>query len=168
MAAEILVLNASYEPHQITNFRKAMKLLVKGRAKIHRKNKSSQTFNTAKQSMDRPSVIILEQFVKYTHLPVAYSKANVIHRDRHICQYCGAHGANTVDHIFPQSKGGENSWENTVACCKKCNGDKGDMSLEEFEQLTGKTLKRMPRRPHRVLFMKKGRIPSEWEEFFYY
>ena len=41
------------------------------------------------------------------------------------CAYCGSEKEITLDHIVPQTKGGSNHTTNLLACCKKCNGDKG-------------------------------------------
>lgn len=37
----------------------------------------------------------------------------------------------TLEHVVPISKGGENSYENCVAACKKCNNGRGDSDLDE-------------------------------------
>jgi hypothetical protein len=46
----------------------------------------------------------------------------------HICFYCNEYVGEkyTLDHITPVSKGGENSIENIVPCCKSCNSSKKD------------------------------------------
>jgi hypothetical protein len=58
----------------------------------------------------------------------------IIQRDKNICFYCGKFG-DTVDHVIPISKGGEESLENMACCCKKCNQTKGDKSLDEFMKI---------------------------------
>ena len=53
------------------------------------------------------------------------------------CAYCGKKVTLekiTRDHIVPKSKGGGNTVENILPSCKKCNGTKGDTSLEEFRK----------------------------------
>ena len=44
------------------------------------------------------------------------------------CQWCGIellrHQA-TTDHVHPLFWGGDNSWENLVVSCERCNQDKG-------------------------------------------
>lgn len=47
------------------------------------------------------------------------------------CVYCGK-PANTVDHIIPKSKGGQDTDWNLVPSCKSCNSSKKDKSLAEF------------------------------------
>ncbi|HET9517230.1 MAG TPA: HNH endonuclease, partial [Actinoplanes sp.] len=54
----------------------------------------------------------------------------VLARDRRTCAYCGGH-ATTIDHVLPRSRGGANSWTNTVAACERCNGRKGDRTPAE-------------------------------------
>jgi 5-methylcytosine-specific restriction endonuclease McrA len=38
----------------------------------------------------------------------------------------------TTDHLTPKSRGGRSILENVVACHRKCNDDKKDMTLEEY------------------------------------
>ncbi|KPJ57837.1 MAG: hypothetical protein AMS15_09565, partial [Planctomycetes bacterium DG_23] len=55
-------------------------------------------------------------------------KLEVFERDEFRCRYCGARLSlytATVDHITPLSKGGDNSLENLVTSCMKCNAKKG-------------------------------------------
>jgi 5-methylcytosine-specific restriction endonuclease McrA len=54
----------------------------------------------------------------------------VIARDSERCGYCTAR-ATTVDHILPRSRGGRNTWRNTVAACGPCNQRKGDRTPAE-------------------------------------
>lgn len=60
------------------------------------------------------------------------------------CWYCGSainpfsrYGF-TSDHLIPISLGGEDSIDNLVPCCKKCNSSKGIKSLEEFRATMAK------------------------------
>ena len=47
---------------------------------------------------------------------------------------------------MPQSRGGRDTWENTVACCTKCNGKKGSRLPEE----AGMVLRFQPTVPMRI------------------
>lgn len=38
-----------------------------------------------------------------------------------------------MDHVIPRSKGGEHSWLNVVAACRKCNAKKGNSFLDELD-----------------------------------
>lgn len=46
-------------------------------------------------------------------------------RDNFTCQHCGSRKNLTIDHIFPESRGGEMTMENAQTLCKTCNSRKG-------------------------------------------
>jgi 5-methylcytosine-specific restriction endonuclease McrA len=60
-----------------------------------------------------------------------WSKKGVLTRDNYVCSYCGQYG-DTVDHVLPVAKGGDNTWENTCCACRSCNTRKGDMDWRDF------------------------------------
>ena len=95
-----------------------------------------------------PLVLRLVRYVKtnflYNRAP-GWTKRGVLKRDRHTCAYCGAH-ATTVDHLVPQSRGGPNSWLNTVAACSPCNLAKANNTPVE----AGMALRRKPYAPSRA------------------
>ena len=43
----------------------------------------------------------------------------------HKCAYCGSEEDLTLDHVTPQSKGGPDTTDNVVCCCRSCNHSKG-------------------------------------------
>jgi hypothetical protein len=59
------------------------------------------------------------------------TRKRILIRDRYTCQYCGAKGANTVDHKLPRSMGGGDEDSNLVACCSLCQNatDRSDTKL---------------------------------------
>jgi 5-methylcytosine-specific restriction endonuclease McrA len=61
---------------------------------------------------------------------LAWSRAGVFARDDCRCGYCGQ-TATTIDHVLPRSRGGRNTWLNTVAACGGCNQRKGDRTPAE-------------------------------------
>jgi len=67
-----------------------------------------------------PSVVVLKDYVR-PRKEVAFTRFNLFLRDGFECQYCGAKGELTFDHVIPRSKGGITSWENGVAACALCN-----------------------------------------------
>ena len=118
MQEPVLVLNATYEPINVTAVRRAMVLMLKGVAQAEELH-SSEVHSSAK-SHRVPSVIRL---LAYRHIPQqsrALSRKNILLRDRNTCQFCGRifPGSElTLDHVVPRSRGGRSSWENLVACC---------------------------------------------------
>lgn len=55
----------------------------------------------------------------------------VMARDHFICAYCGGF-ANTVDHVYPRSRGGNaTSMRNLVAACSTCNAAKGALRVTD-------------------------------------
>lgn len=64
----------------------------------------------------------------------AVSSALIFRRDRHLCAYCGQkfrESELTKDHIYPVSRGGEDTFTNLISSCKVCNGRKDNKTPEE-------------------------------------
>ena len=47
------------------------------------------------------------------------------------CIYCGCE-SESIDHLIPQSKGGESITSNCVPCCLSCNGKKSNNEVLEW------------------------------------
>lgn len=58
-------------------------------------------------------------------------RAKVIARDNGICQYCGEPG-NEADHIVSRKRGGDDSIDNLVCACRRCNNRKSSSELSVF------------------------------------
>jgi uncharacterized protein YbaR (Trm112 family) len=59
----------------------------------------------------------------------------IFERDNYTCFYCGERGGKLeADHIKPFSKGGTNDLENLTTSCRRCNRQKKDKTVEEFEE----------------------------------
>ena len=82
---QVLVLNASYEPLNITSWRRATVMLLKGKAE----GLEHATDQLLRPGLNRPTVIRLRQFVRVPFRPLPLTRRNVFHRDGHRCQYCG-------------------------------------------------------------------------------
>ncbi len=63
----------------------------------------------------------------------------------------------------PKSRGGQDSWENLVACCLACNNEKGDRTPQEM----GWRLRFRPKIPHGSSWVVRGieRPQAEWDEY---
>lgn len=158
---KVLVLNASYEPLNITSWRRAVVLLLK--------EKAEQVEHNGKvlyASFPLPTVIRLRHYVQVPYKDIPLTRRNVLHRDSHTCQYCGYKDDLTIDHIIPRSKGGGDAWENVITACVRCNIKKGNRSPKE----AGMQLSSMPRRPHSSLHFEiskhlRGGINEEWRKY---
>lgn len=116
-----------------------------------------------------PSVIVLKDYVR-PQKRVTFTRFNLFLRDEFCCQYCGACGELTFDHVVPRASGGRTSWENVVAACGRCNLQKGARSLRR----SGLSLTEKPRRPEAQELNNKGRkfppgyLHDSWQDFLYW
>jgi 5-methylcytosine-specific restriction endonuclease McrA len=155
-----LVLNATYEPLCVVPWRRAICLVLAGKADVILEDGE---IHTERVVMPAPSVVRLRYVVKVPfHRRASLSRRAIFARDEHRCQYCGNH-ADSLDHVVPRSKGGPHTWENVVAACRPCNARKRDRSPEE----SGMRLARRPATPshHGWIALTAGRVPDEWEPF---
>lgn len=71
---------------------------------------------------------------KEYHREPVLERVVLFERDRYVCAYCGEHYRYddlSMDHIYPQARGGRWSWMNLVTACKPCNARKDDRTPEE-------------------------------------
>ena len=137
------MLNASYEPLNITGWRRAVILMLKGKAEQIEHNGKYLY-----RDFPLPTVIRLRQYVTVPYREIPLTRRNILNRDNHSCQYCGYTGSDlTLDHVIPRSRGGVDSWENLTTACMRCNVKKGSRSPKEANLL----LRNQPRRPHSSL-----------------
>ena len=125
-----LVLNATYEPLCVVSVRRATILVLSAKAVCVADGEG--VLHSARYALPVPSVVRLTRFVRVpfrTH--VGLSRRAVFARDGWRCAYCGGL-AETIDHVFPRSRGGGHVWENVVAACAKCNHSKGDRTPAEM------------------------------------
>ena len=76
-----------------------------------RRRYSGHVVRSQRQEFRIPSVVVLKDYVK-PQKRVAFTRFNLFLRDEFSCQYCGAKGDLTFDHVLPRSRGGITSWEN--------------------------------------------------------
>ena len=133
-----LALNASFEPLTLVPVRRALRLVIEGKAEIVEAERD-QTVRSARLALPRPAIIRLVRFV---HVPRRFRRqvtnTFLFARDEYRCQYCGRHQAElrtreclTRDHLVPVSRGGGNAWSNVVTACSSCNTRKGNHLPEE-------------------------------------
>ncbi len=138
----VLVLNANFEPLNVCDVRRAVSLLMTGKARLLEDGIGG--IHTARATFPRPSVIKLENMVRRPRARVKLSKREVFRRDNYTCQYCGKRTSHlTIDHVIPRHRGGGHRWDNLVAACPTCNRRKGGRTHTE----AGMPLKRRPSEP---------------------
>lgn len=161
-AARTLVLNAGYEPLSVVSYRRALMLVMNGRATTIESD-DHHPVRTLMGSLERPTVIVLKRYVRVPQgRQVPVSRRGVLRRDGHRCAYCQS-TASTIDHVVPRSRGGVDSWENLVACCLRCNNVKGDRTPQEM----GWSLRTPPKAPYGTAWLVRGieRPQPHWEEY---
>ena len=162
----VLVVNATYEPLNITSVKRAMVLVTKGAAIIQ----EARPVRLHRDFM-APSVVRLTRFRHVPHRTQVLSRKNIYIRDGYTCQYCGkVFSARdlTLDHVIPKSRGGSSRWENLVAACNACNRRKDDKTTDE----AGMKVLRQPRpltiHTSRGMIRLAGHEEPSWRKFLYY
>ena len=139
----VLLLNSTYEPLTALTMRRALVMVLCGKADVVHDDPNGPVIHSATRALVMPSVIRLRTYVRVPYRArVPMTRAALMHRDRFRCAYCGGK-ADTIDHVVPRSRGGAHSWENCVAACSACNHRKADRLLSEL----GWTLRAVPRPP---------------------
>lgn len=123
----VMVLNASYEPLHFVSFEHAVRMLARQVAVVE------EAAEGMIGQWARPKVVRLVRYV-YAHWKMKsakkYTREGVLRRDNYTCRYCKKYG-DTIDHVVPESRGGETSWMNCVTACSPCNNKKDDRTPEE-------------------------------------
>ncbi|MFP7673427.1 HNH endonuclease [Marivita sp. S0852] len=167
-----LVLNAdyrplSYYPLSLWSWQDAVKAAFLDRVDIVAEY--DDVVRSPSMTLRIPSVVVLKDYVK-PQKRVAFTRFNLFLRDQFCCQYCGAKGDLTFDHVVPRASGGITSWENVVAACAPCNLRKGSKSLRQV----GFSLRKPPRQPGAQELLNMGRkfppnhLHDSWMDFLYW
>ena len=153
LVVRCLTLNASFEPLTLVPVRRALRLVIDGKAEIVESDRG-KLMRSATLAVPRPAVIRLVRFV---HVPRKFRRqvtnTFLFARDAYRCQFCGCSERDlgfreclTRDHVVPLSRGGTNDWTNVVTACSTCNTRKGNRLPEEC----GMVLIVSPLEPHFV------------------
>jgi 5-methylcytosine-specific restriction endonuclease McrA len=160
MHDSVLVLNANFEPLNVCSTRRALGLILNGKADLVLNGRG--TVRTVSRIYPRPSIIRLEKMIRRPRLAVHLTKREILRRDDYTCQYCGQHLPYlTIDHIIPRRLGGNHSWENLVAACPGCNHHKGGRTLEQAQMKLLKSPKEPPATAN-YLFARHLHDNEEW------
>jgi len=161
----VLLLNASYEPLTVVSWKRAVTLVISGRAEMVEQAGDRIIRSAGGAEFPMPHVVRLMQMVNFAgmraHRSPRFSKSALMARDDRRCQVakCEDRGS-TVDHLVPRSRGGDTSWENCVLMCPTHNSNKGDKLLAEL----GWKLKKRPAAPVGALVLTPARH-SAWSRW---
>ena len=165
LSRNVLVLNQNYEPLSVCTVKRAVILIYLGKAEIIEKHDGNRV-RSISWSLPVPSVVRLGFYIRIPHKRILLTRKNILKRDGHTCQYCGENNAQmTVDHVIPKIYGGQDSWENLVCACIRCNNIKGNRTPEQADM---KILKR-PKRPNHITFIQQfvGISDHRWKQYLF-
>ncbi|MCD6451660.1 MAG: HNH endonuclease [Acidobacteria bacterium] len=163
-----LVLNSSYQPINVINWRRAITMLFLNKVEVI--EEYDREVRSVSLSLRVPSVLRVINFIpeKRIRKRLKLTRTNVFIRDRYRCQYCGKEfpaSELTLDHVIPLTRGGDHSWENLVTACKGCNNRKGARTPSE----AGMKLLREPRVPSYFVgsnfLIDPAYIPQTWRVY---
>lgn len=159
----VLVLNQNYEPLNVCHVRRALVLVLRGKAEVL--ESASAFFHSASNTIRLPSVIRLLNYIRRPRPRVRLTRKEIFSRDGWACTYCGRPTRDlTIDHVIPRHRGGPHTWENLVSACKTCNHRKAGRTPAEARM----ELRREPGEPRVGVyhsFMPYLASESAWRKF---
>jgi 5-methylcytosine-specific restriction endonuclease McrA len=150
-AMTVLLLNASFEPLRVITTRRALGLVLSGKADLVVPDGDEQIRSAGGARFAVPAVVRLRRMVRVPFQATApLSRRAIQARDGRSCQVVGcARVGQTIDHIVPRSRGGRHEWTNVTLMCVRHNSQKGDRLLHEM----GWKLKAEPTAPRGALVL---------------
>lgn len=153
-AYDTLVLNKSWVPINIIDWKETMKYLVQDAAQAldadfipyHFKDwlvystlpavldDGYHMINTVSHKIAVPDIIVLNKYNRLPYREVKFTRQSIFERDRFTCQYCGKRFKRDdlqMEHVIPKAQGGKSTWDNVVAACGPCNAMKRDRTPDE-------------------------------------
>jgi 5-methylcytosine-specific restriction endonuclease McrA len=151
---QTLVVDAGFQPVNMISGFEALVMVISEKADIV--STYDKIVRSVSLTFHLPKIIKLKRIVKTIrkNAQIAYSKYNVHLRDNFTCQYCSKvlnQKTATVDHVTPKSRGGKNTWENTVTSCGTCNNKKDSKTPKEANMV----LLRTPQKPKIISMIKQ-------------
>jgi len=170
MTGSVLVLNATYEPLNVTSVWRACSLVLSRKAEVL-EAAPDRVIRSPSMTLPHPVVIRLVAYVKVPRFTARrITRRALFARDANTCQYCGSGARLTLDHVTPRSRGGTSAWENVVTACAPCNLRKGSKSLRQ----SGLSLRKPPRAPISEEMRNLGRkfppnhLHESWLDYLYW
>jgi len=189
LSSDVLVLNKHYAAIRVVKARRAFVLLYKNYAEViskdngrfssykfddwvetsidHNRTDHDEFIRTSHLKIKVPRVIRLVFYDKFRREALKLNRKNILARDANQCQYCGKKyppAKLSIDHVIPRSRGGTLAWNNTVACCSRCNTRKGGRLPQE----AGMALIKHPEVPEQdpLIHLKINEVKYQlWKDF---
>ncbi len=165
----VLVLNSSLQPLSVIPERRLIVLLSKHKVTFVDegvRDLIEESIRVRRLELERPVIVQLLANVRVPRVALQPTRANILLRDEETCQYCGKRGRDlTLDHIIPRSRGGQSTWENLVACCKVCNGRKGNRLLKEVNMHLLRQPRPLSQEYAGIFLLRYPKLRQAYEEF---
>ena len=160
---KVLLLNNSYEPISVITAKKAVIMYFLDKVDVVKKSKI--VINSIYLKFNIPEVIKLKNYIYIKHSKIPLTRKNILKRDNNTCQYCGKSKSEiTIDHVLPKDKGGNDSWNNLVVACKRCNIIKRNYLLKDIDM----KLIRKPFEPTKIIYLQNvGKNNKSWHPYLY-
>jgi 5-methylcytosine-specific restriction endonuclease McrA len=134
MEKKVLLLNLSEEVLGIITWTDAVKKIFRNVAQKPYGYNDVYKIPTVKGDYEIPTAIVLSEYKRIPYRRVALTPENLLKRDGFRCQYCNKllnRKTMTMDHVFPECRGGKKVWKNIVTACKSCNNIKDKRTPKE-------------------------------------
>ena len=167
----VLLLNQTYEPLGTVGVARAVVMIWKESVTVEEWD-AERVLRTAHAEFPVPSVIRRRTYINVRRRREAsgMKRLRIYMRDKFRCQYCGERQAAaqlTLDHIFPRSRGGDNSPINIVTACLACNNRKGSRTPEEARMPLLTTQAALRVKLERVVLCHYAEARPEWRKYLF-
>ncbi len=167
----VLLLNQTYEPLGTVSVARAIVMVFKNTVSVEEWD-GERVLRSAREEFQVPSVVRRREYINVRRRRQAsgMKRLRIYMRDHWRCQYCGEKKqANdlTLDHIFPRSRGGENSPVNIVTACLACNNRKGSRTPEEARMPLLTTQSALRVKLERVVLCHYAEARPEWKKYLF-
>lgn len=171
LSSRVLLLNQTYEPLGTVSVARAIIMVFKNSVTVEEWD-GERVLRSAREEFQVPSVIRRRVYVNVRKRREAsgMKRLRIYIRDKFRCQYCGdkkAAAELTLDHIFPRSRGGDNSPVNIVAACVQCNTRKGNRTPEEARMPLLTTQSALRVKLERVVLCHYAEARPEWKKYIF-
>jgi 5-methylcytosine-specific restriction endonuclease McrA len=161
--SQVLVLNQNYQPLNVCNARRALLLVMRGKAEIIEETRL--VVSSTMQRFILPSVIRLMRHIRKPMPRPRPTRDGIFARDGWRCVYCGKHTPElTLDHVVPRRRGGKQTWDNLVCACRACNHRKAGRTPEEAGMRLGEYPAEPRSSPYEPFYRYLNRQES-WRKF---